>query len=182
MNPRYFATSALFRQWIEKHHATKTELIVGYYKKASNIPSMTWSESVDEALCFGWIDGVRNAIDDKSYQIRFTPRRSNSMWSDVNLKKMEILTKQGLVTPAGVAMFDQRNEQSGLAVILDTEYEAVIRANTKAWLYFESLAPSYKKGTIFWIMSAKRKATREKRLSITIESSEAGLKVPHFRR
>lgn len=190
MKATFFRTQADFRQWLEKYHETETELFVGFYKKASKIPSITWSESVDEAICFGWIDGVRKSIDDKSYMIRFTPRRPNSIWSAVNLKKIEELTQKGLMKPAGIAIFKKRKEGKSKVyayeqkqnVKLDIVYEKEIKANEKAWAYFEVLAPSYKKATIWWIMSAKQEKTRLKRLNITIESAAAGLKIPHLRK
>jgi len=190
MTPQFFPTPADFRQWLEKHHKTEKELMVGFYKKASKIPSISWSESVDEAICFGWIDGVRRSIDDKSYMIRFTPRRPNSIWSAVNLKKIEELTKKGLMKPAGIAIFEKKKEGKSKVyayeqknkVKLDANYEATIKANPKAWAYFDALAPSYKKATIWWIMSAKREETRQKRLKVTIESAVAGLKIPHLRK
>ncbi len=190
MTPHFFPISADFRQWLEKHHETEKELIVGFYKKATKIPSMTWSESVDEAICFGWIDGIRKSIDDKSYTIRFTPRRPNSIWSAVNLKKIEELTQKGLMKPAGIAIFEKRKEgkskiyayEQKQQMKLDAAYEAQIKANKKAWAYFDALAPSYKKATIWWIMSAKREETRGRRLKVTITSSEDGLKIPHLRK
>lgn len=110
MTPTFFATQAAFREWLEKHHKKETELLVGFYKVSSGKPSMTWSQSVDQALCFGWIDGVRRSIDNESYSIRFTPRRSSSIWSAINIQKVEELTKAGLMTPEGQKAFDLRTE------------------------------------------------------------------------
>lgn len=183
--PRFFTTQNRFRGWLEKNHDTKDELIVAYYKKASGKPSMTWSESVDQALCFGWIDGVRRSIDDVSYCIRFTPRRPRSIWSPVNIKKMRVLSKEGLLTDAGKAAYRKRSRKRSERysyeqrdVQLAPEYEKKIKANRKAWSYWQKLAPSYKKQSIWWVMSAKKEETRLRRLGILIESSATGEKIP----
>jgi uncharacterized protein YdeI (YjbR/CyaY-like superfamily) len=190
MDVLFFPTPADFRDWLDKNHQTETELWVGFYKKASKKQSITWPESVDQALCYGWIDGLRKSIDKESYKIRFTPRRPTSIWSDVNIGRIEFLTKEGLMKPAGIAAWEKRKdaksgvysyEQKG-KIALAPEYEAQIRNNPKAWTFFQNLAPSYKKSTIRWIMSAKREETRQKRVEITIESSAEGLKIPLIRR
>ena len=186
----FFKTAADLRVWFEKNHETETELFLGYYKKASGIPSVDWSESVDQALCYGWIDGIRRSIDEKSYQIRFTPRRPKSHWSTVNIKKIEQLIKAGLMKAPGLAAWERRDEKnSGKAafeqkkVVLDPAYEKKVRANSKAALFFfEQLAPSYRKISIHWVMSAKQEATQLRRLGILIESSEQGLKIPQLRK
>lgn len=181
MTPKFFKTQNLFREWLVKNHAKETELKVGFYKVKSGKESMTWSESVDQALCFGWIDGVRHSIDDESYQIRFTPRKRGSIWSAVNVEKIARLKEQGLLQPAGIKIYENRSEGNSNVyafeqkeIFLSEEYEARFRENTKAWGYFEKLAPSYKKSSNYWVMSAKQEKTRLKRLNELIESSEAG--------
>lgn len=179
MAATFFATQADFRKWLEKNHTKETELLVGFYKLGSGKPSMTWSESVDQALCFGWIDGVRRSIDKDSYSIRFTPRKKTSNWSAINIKKMEALTKAGLMTEEGQSAFTQRIESRSKIysyenepVLLDSEYENQFRKNTAAWDFFNRQAPSYKKLTIHWIMDAKQEKTRLSRLEKTIHQSE----------
>ena len=185
----FFKTQKDLRKWFEKNHLSKGELILGYYKKATKKPSVDWSESVDEAICFGWIDGIRRKIDEESYSIRFTPRNPKSHWSAVNLEKVKRLTKEGLMYPAGVEAFKKMDPKNSKQfayeqknITLDKNYEAQIKANKKAWAFFEKLAPSYRKVTIYWVMSAKQEATRQRRLKVLIESSEAGLKIPSLRK
>jgi uncharacterized protein YdeI (YjbR/CyaY-like superfamily) len=181
MNPTFFANQNLFRKWLQKNHTTESELLVGFYKLGSKIPSMTWSESVDQALCFGWIDGIRKSVDMDSYCIRFTLRKSSSIWSAVNIKKVEELIQQGLMQESGLAIFALRTEKKSKIyafeqndVELSDEYKKLFEANKIAWKYFENLAPSYKKNSIHWVMSAKQETTQFKRLSILINDSEAG--------
>ncbi len=181
MTPKFFSSQNEFRKWLEKNHTQKSELVVGFYKVDSGKPSMTWSESVDQALCFGWIDGVRKSIDKDSYQIRFTPRRSTSIWSAVNIEKIKNLSKKGLMKQAGVAAFDRLKEKKSKIYSYENEemnfqavYEKQFKANKKAWKYFQSLAPSYKKSSQNWVMSAKQETTRLKRLNELIKESEAG--------
>ncbi len=180
----FFSNQFEFREWLEENHEKETELFVGYYKVNSGKPSMMWSESVDQALCFGWIDGVRKSIDDVSYFIRFTKRKPNSIWSGVNIKKIEELKKQGLIKPAGIAAFNLRNESRSKiyayekeVVKLSEDFEARFRANKKAWSFFQSLPPSYHKSAINWVMSAKQETTKVKRLEELIRDSEAGRKI-----
>jgi len=175
----FFKTQDDFRKWLESHHDKETELIVGFYKVDSGKPSMNWSQSVDQALCFGWIDGVRRSIDQESYCIRFTPRRKNSNWSAINIKKIEDLTKAGLMRPAGIKAFALREENtSGIysyennTTSLDSKYEIQFRENKKAWDFFMKKAPSYRKAIMRWIMSAKQEKTRQSRLEKTIKESE----------
>lgn len=177
----FFANQNEFRKWLEKNHSTATELVVGYYKVNSGIPSMTWSESVDQALCFGWIDAVRRSIDEKSYSIRFTKRRPTSIWSAVNIKKVEELTKKGLMLPAGIKAFELRKEEKSKIysfendpVDLSSEFENKIKNNQKAWDYFYKLAPSYKRSYTHWVMSAKQENTRIKRMNEMIVECENG--------
>jgi uncharacterized protein YdeI (YjbR/CyaY-like superfamily) len=181
MEPIFFEKQSDFRKWLQKNHAKETELLVGFYKVGSGKPSMTWSQSVDEALCFGWIDGVRKSIDKDSYQIRFTQRKPNSIWSAVNIKKVAELKKQGLMQPAGLASFEKRTEAKSRLYSHENEEAALppnflrpFKANKKAWQYFESLAPSYRKVSIHWVMSAKQEATQAKRLNQLIAESAAG--------
>lgn len=181
MEPIFFKKQSDFRAWLEKNHVKKNELIVGFYKVGSGKPSMSWSESVDEALCFGWIDAVRKSIDEERYQIRFTKRKQDSIWSAVNIKKMEELTKNGLMQPAGLAIFEFRKENKSnvyshenAEVKLSADFEKKFKANKKAWEYFQSLAPSYRKPSTNWVMSAKQEATQIKRLNELIADSAAG--------
>lgn len=179
MTPTFFAKQSEFRRWLDKNHKKETELLVGFYKVDSGKPSMTWSQSVDEALCFGWIDGVRKSIDKDSYQIRFTQRKSTSIWSAVNIQKIEELTKQGFMQPAGLASFENRKEDKSKIysyeneeVKFSSDFEKLFKANKIAWDYFQSLAPSYRKPSTNWVMSAKQEATRIKRLKELIDDSE----------
>jgi len=164
-----------------KNHQKENELFVGFYKVGSGKRSLTWAQSVDEALCFGWIDGVRTSIDKDSYQIRFTRRRPTSIWSAVNIKKMEELTKKGLVQAAGLASFEKRTESKSKIytyeigeVEFDANFEKEFKSNRKAWTYFKSLAPSYKKLSTSWVMSAKQESTQLNRLRELIDDSEKG--------
>lgn len=174
----FFTDQWEFRAWLEVNHTTATELLVGFYKVGTGKPSLTWSEAVDQALCFGWIDGVRRSIDAESYYNRFTPRRPGSNWSGVNINKVESLTANGLMRPAGQAAFDRRTEdrsriysfETGEAT-LDPELEAQFKANLTAWEYFCALAPSYRRLSIHWVMSAKRPETRLARLHRLITDS-----------
>ena len=186
--PKFFKTQAAFRKWLEKYHESKDELIVGYYKKATGKPSMTWDESVDEGLCFGWIDGIRRRIDDEAYSIRFTPRRPTSHWSDKNIKRIKELIDLGLVQPAGLQAFKHRRESNSRKaaheqkkVKLSKEYEAQIKANTAAWADWQQRPAGYRKQTSWWIMSAKQEVTRQRRLGILIDSSTKGEVVPPLR-
>lgn len=179
IKPTFFPTQEEFRKWLLENHESKKELIVGFYKVKSGLPSMTWSQSVDQALCFGWIDGVRRSVDEKSYQIRYTPRRRDSVWSPVNLEKIEKLTKEGLMCPAGVSIYNSRKKDDGnaygfrkKALNLPDEYEIEFKKNPKAWEYFCALAPSYKKLSIHWVISAVQEKTKLKRLNELISSSE----------
>lgn len=189
MHVHFFSTTDELRAWFETHHATATELFVGYYKKSSGKHSISWSESVDEALCFGWIDGIRRTIDEESYCSRFTPRKPKSIWSAVNIKKVEELTAQGRMMPAGEVAFAKRSaDKSGIyafeqgEIALSDTYQQTLQNHPQAWAFFQKQAPSYRKTAIWWIMSAKQEATRLKRLQQLIDDSAAGLRVPPFRR
>jgi uncharacterized protein YdeI (YjbR/CyaY-like superfamily) len=182
METRYFKRPAEFRAWLVKHHATATELGVVLHKKASGKATMTWSEAVDQALCFGWIDSVARRRDESSRVQRFTPRKPRSNWSAVNIKKVEELTALGLMTPAGLAAFARRTEaRSGVysyenrhLAALDPEREATFRANARAWEFFNKQPPSYRQTSIYLVMNAKRDETRARRLAKLIEVSAGG--------
>ena len=184
----FFANAKAFRSWLDKNHTTGKVLWVCYYKKHTNKASITWNESVAEALCFGWIDGLRKSIDKESYKIRFTPRRKNSIWSRKNIETVEKLIKEKRMQPAGLVAFALKKksksqiynyEQSVL--ILADEFERKLKSNTKAWEYFEQLQPSVKKPSVQWVMTAKREETRKKRFAILLESCQHGKVVPPLR-
>lgn len=188
IKPEFFKNQSLLREWFKKNHNKRTELLVGFYKKKSGKPSITWEESVDQALCFGWIDGIRKSVDDISYTIRFTPRRKNSIWSNKNINRVEELIKLKWMEPAGVDVYKNRKkEESGIysyeqnEIDFDTEIKKVLMSNKKAWKFFNSQVPSYKKPSIRWVMSAKQKQTRLKRLDLLIKCSEAGEWIPPMR-
>jgi uncharacterized protein YdeI (YjbR/CyaY-like superfamily) len=182
MEPTFFATPADFRAWLERHHADRRELLVGFYKKGSGRPSITWQESVDEALCFGWIDGVRRSLGDDAYTIRFTPRQARSTWSAVNVRRAQELIEAGRMTPAGLAAFEARGDdrtaiysyEQRRQAALDAEQERRFRAVPEAWEWFQARPPSYRRAAIHWVTSAKRPETRERRLRALIEDSAAG--------
>lgn len=179
MTPTFFEKQNDFRKWLEKNHKIENELLVGYYKVDSGKPSMTWSQSVDEALCFGWIDGVRKSIDNESYQIRFTPRKLSSIWSAVNIQKIDTLTKLGLMQTAGLEIFEKRKENESqiysdetAEVKFSIELEKQFKENKIAWEYFQLLALSYRKHSTYWVMSAKQETTKLKRLNELIADSQ----------
>jgi uncharacterized protein YdeI (YjbR/CyaY-like superfamily) len=182
MKPKFFATPAQFRAWLGKHHATQKELLVGFYKRATGKPSITWPESVDEALCFGWIDGIRRSLGDEAYTIRFTPRKPTSIWSAVNVARVAELTQLGQMMPAGLRAFAARTpERTGVysfernaAAKLAPHEEKKLRANTKAAAFFDAQPPWYRRAAVHWVISAKRDETRERRLTQLIADSAAG--------
>lgn len=188
--PTFFETPQVWRSWLEQHHASEPELIVGFYKVGSGHQSMTWPESVEQALCFGWIDGVRRSVDAEAYSIRFTPRRPTSNWSEVNLRTFAELEQQGLMTEAGrVAHGRRREDRSGVYsfenrkdAVLTPEQEALFRAHETAWTYFAARPQWYRTSAIWWVISAKREATRDRRLGQLIEDSAAGRTVGPFTR
>lgn len=189
MKARFFKSPGEFRKWLEANHSNSSELLVGFYKKGSGKPSITWPESVDEALCFGWIDGIRRNLDEESYSIRFTPRRPRSIWSVVNMGRAEELIKRGLMTPAGLAAFEARKEnRSGIysyeqrSPDLPEQYEKKLKLNRKAWEYYRARPASYRKAVNWWVLSAKREETRMKRLAKLIEDSEKEQTIPLFTR
>jgi len=186
MKITFFRRPSDFRRWLEKHHGTSQELWVGYYKTSSQKQSITWPESVDEALCFGWIDGVRKSIDDISYTIRFSPRKSRSIWSAVNIRRAEALAAQGLMQPAGLRAFEARQEyRSGIYSYeqrpdsLDEPYAQLLKESPDAWEFFQAQPRSYRRTIIWWILCAKTEATRLKRLTKLIEESADGRRVPY---
>jgi uncharacterized protein YdeI (YjbR/CyaY-like superfamily) len=184
----FFATPAKFRAWLARQHDKVTEQWVGFRKKHTGKPSITWPEAVDVALCYGWIDGVRYRIDEESYKIRFTPRKPGSTWSSVNVKRVEELTTLGLMAPAGLAAFgkagksgiyayEQRNEAR-----LDDADERRFRANEAAWEFFQKQPPWYRRTATYWVVSAKKAETRDKRLATLIEDSAQGRPIKQLNR
>jgi uncharacterized protein YdeI (YjbR/CyaY-like superfamily) len=190
MEPTFFPTPADFRAWLEAHYDSESELLVGFFKKGSGRPSITWPESVDQALCFGWIDGVRRSRDADSYTIRFTPRKLTSNWSAINIKRVAELSALGLMTPAGLRAFERRNDDKSAIYSyeqrqnaeLGPELEALLRANDAAWEFFEAQASWYQRAATHWVISAKREETRRKRLATLIEDSAAGRRISPLRR
>lgn len=188
MKVKFFSKPADFRKWLEKNHQSKKELQVGYYKKGSGKVSITWPESVDQALCFGWIDGIRHALDDESYTIRFTPRKERSHWSEVNIKRFAELKKQGLVHKSGLMAYSRMDKKNSRRasfeqkeISLPKEFESKIKANKKAWAFFQKLVPSTKRPSIWWVISAKKGETKLKRLDMLIKCAELGQKIPPLR-
>ncbi len=184
MNPVFFSNPSEFRNWLEANYQSVTELWVGYYRKETGKPSMTWSDSVDQALCFGWIDGIRKKIDDERYCIRFTPRKPGSTWSRINIAKVEEMTRQGLMFPAGLEAFRHRKEnKSGIYSFeneirdLPDEYAEIFQKNSTAWRFYSAQPPSYRKTMTHWILSAKQEATKMKRLERLISESEANKRI-----
>lgn len=178
MEATFFITPTDFRRWLEENQASTTELLLGFYKKNSNKPGITYAQALDEALCYGWIDGVRRSLDETSYTIRFTPRKASSIWSNVNIKRAEELIELGLMQPAGLKVFNKRRpDKSGIYSFetdeqqLETGYEEQFRARSEAWDFFQSQPPYYQKTARFWVMSAKKEETRLKRLATLIEDS-----------
>jgi uncharacterized protein YdeI (YjbR/CyaY-like superfamily) len=184
--PKFFPGPSDFRAWLEAHHAECRELLVGFYRKDSGKPSITWPESVDAALCFGWIDGLRRGIDEISYSIRFTPRRPASAWSSINIKRARELTNQGLMHPAGLKAFRARTaKKSGIYSYeqrkharFTAQQEKRFRANKPAWNFFRSQAPSYQRTTTWWVLSAKKEETSLRRLSLLIAHSQRRRPLP----
>jgi uncharacterized protein YdeI (YjbR/CyaY-like superfamily) len=181
LKTKFFQTPADFRIWLEKNHATATELWVGFYTKNSGKPSITWPESVDRALCFGWIDGVRKRVDEFSYQIRFTPRRRGSIWSATNIKRATELARQKQMRPIGLKAFAARIEnKSGIysyeqrSTELSDPYAKLLKKNKAAWNFFRTQSPSYRKMIGWWIISAKKEETRMARVTKVISESSKG--------
>jgi uncharacterized protein YdeI (YjbR/CyaY-like superfamily) len=184
---KFFKSPSDLRKWFERHHGLEEELWVGYYKKDSGKPSITWPQSVDEALCFGWIDGIRKSIDDLSYKIRFTPRKPRSIWSAVNIKRAAELSEQGLMQSAGLKAFQAREKnRSGIysyeqrSPELPDHYGKKLKKNLAAWKFFHAQPPSYRKAANWWVVSAKKEETRLKRLDNLIQHSAGGQRIPQF--
>lgn len=190
MEPTFFATATAWRAWLARHHATAEELWVGFYKRGTGVPSITWPESVDHALCYGWIDGVRRSLGPESYAIRFTRRRPGSTWSKVNLRRVEELETLGLMQPPGRTAHAARTAaKSGIYAYeqqrrarLAPEQERTFRQNRNAWAYFQSEAPWYRRSAIHWVVSAKREETRARRLATLIADSAAGRRIGRLTR
>ena len=189
MHPTFFRSPDELRAWFDKHHDSARELLVGFYKKGSGVPSIDWQQSVDEALCVGWIDGIRRSLGTKSYTIRFTPRKPSSIWSAINIKRATALAKEGRMRPAGLAAFKARREnRSGVYSYeqrpdaLPSPYEGMLRKNKTAYTYFSGQPASYRRALIWWVISAKLEATRRRRLNTLIDLAARQLWHPQFRR
>ena len=185
MTPRFFANPEAFRRWLAKNHARIEELWVGFHKKATGKPSITWPEAVDQALCFGWIDGLRKSVDDESYMIRFTPRKARSIWSAINLRRFAALREQGLIESVGLDAFERRDPAKtnrysfeNSPQTLDPSLENRFRANRAAWRFFEAQPPGYRRTAIWYIVSAKREETRLRRLHTVMDYSSKGERLP----
>jgi len=192
MEPRgvtHFDSAAAFRRWLRSHHSKRSELWVGYWKKATGRPSLTWEESVDEGLCFGWIDGIRKKVDDESYAVRFTPRRPTSTWSRRNMDRYAELAELDRIAPSGASAFERRTEENTGrysfeqkdTLTLSAEYLKQLKANAPAWADWQARPPGYRRQVTHWIMSAKRESTRDRRLASLIEDCAAGRKVKPLR-
>jgi uncharacterized protein YdeI (YjbR/CyaY-like superfamily) len=185
-DPRFFATPAEFRRWLEKNHRTAGELWVGMHKRHTGKPSMDWPQSVDCALCFGWIDGLRKSLGEESYLIRFTPRKPTSVWSAINIRKMDELAKAGLMTPAGLAVFENRSSTRehgytyGNRRPFDAATLAAFKAKKKAWAFFEAQPPGYRRLLSDWVVKAKREETRARRLAKLVAECAAGRRLDQF--
>jgi uncharacterized protein YdeI (YjbR/CyaY-like superfamily) len=186
--PIFFASPEEFYDWLDEHHDSADEVYVGYWKKHTGKPSLTWSQAVDQALCFGWIDGRLNRIDEERHKQRFTPRRPGSNWSKVNVEKVARLREAGLMRPAGLEAFERRkDDKTGVYsferenAVLPPEYEERLRADAAAAAYFDAKPPWYRRSAVHWVMSAKREETRERRLGQLIEDSAAGVDIKPLR-
>jgi len=190
VKPTFFATAAELREWLERNHATESELLVGFYRRGSGKPSITWPELVDEELCFGWIDGIRKGIDAVSYSNRITPRKPRSTWSAINIARAKELIRLGRMHPAGLKAFEQRtDERSAIysyeqrkSARFERGAERSFRANQKAWTFFQAQAPGYRQAATWWVISAKREETRKKRLATLIADSALGRAIGPLRR
>jgi uncharacterized protein YdeI (YjbR/CyaY-like superfamily) len=190
MEPRFFATPAEWRRWLARHHRSAAELWVGFHRKATGRPSMTWPEAVDQALCYGWIDGIRKRLDDHSYVIRFTPRRAGSIWSAVNLRRVAELRAGGRMEPAGLAAHAKADETRSAIYAYEQRTKADLpgemalrfRRNRAAWAFFQAQPPSYRHTATWWVISARRADTRERRLATLIGDSAAGRRIRHLAR
>ena len=189
MKPTFFPAPADLRRWLARNHARVQELWVGFHKKGTGRPSITWPESVDEALCFGWIDGIRRSLERDRYVIRFTPRRARSIWSAVNIRRVQALRRQGRMRPAGLAAYARRTRERSRVYsfeqrpqALPPRYQKVLRARPKAWAFLRAQPPGYRRVVAWWVVSAKQEATRARRLASLVRHSEAGRRIPPFAR
>jgi uncharacterized protein YdeI (YjbR/CyaY-like superfamily) len=189
MDAIFFPSAAAFHAWLAEHHAGATEVLVGFYKKDSGQPGITYAEALDEALCYGWIDGIRKGVDAARYTIRFTPRKRDSIWSQVNIRHIERLIAAGRMQPEGLRAFEARKpERTGIYSFeqgpceLAADYQTVFAANAPAWAFFQAQPPSYRQPACWWVMSAKREETRQKRLATLIADSAAGRRLAHLTR
>lgn len=189
MKPCFFKSGREFRNWLSENHSRFDELWVGYYKKTTGKQSMTWEESVEQAICYGWIDGLRKSIDDVSYTIRFTPRRKNSTWSVKNINTLKKLKEKGLMCPPGIQAFENRKVEKTRQYSYEQAKKDLrgaflkkLKSNDKAWEFFREQAPYYKKTAVHWVMSAKRETTRQRRLDQLIRDSERQMRVKPLRR
>jgi len=188
--PIYFAAPEAFRDWLAEHHASATEVWVGFYKKATGRQGMSWSQAVDEALCFGWIDGVAKRVDGERHKQRFTPRKPVSTWSAVNVAKVAQLTAEGRMRPAGAAAYARRRADRTAIYSheqrehpeFEAEQQAQLEADAAAWAWFQSKAPSWRRQATWWVISAKRPETRARRLATLIEGCAAGEGIPQLTR
>ena len=188
-HPKFFATPAQLRAWLAKHHASRVELWVGFHKKSTGRPSITWKELVDQLLCFGWIDGVRKSLDEHSYVQRVTPRRRGSIWSAINVKRAAELVEAGLMEATGLAAYEGRDPEKTnrysseqRSVALGPEHEAVFKRNRKAWAFFTAQPPGYRKIATWYVVSAKREETKQRRLETLIRDSANGQRIGLLRR
>lgn len=185
-HPRFFRTEIDFRHWLKANHETAPELLVGFWKKSSGKPSIDWPQARDQALCFGWIDGIRKSLGDEAYTIRFTPRRKGSIWSTVNVERFKVLKADGQMTAAGERAYEENKEKSGLyayereLAALSPEDEALFRKDSRAWADWEKRPPGYRKTVLHWVTSAKRPETRAKRLATLIDCSGRSEKIPGY--
>jgi uncharacterized protein YdeI (YjbR/CyaY-like superfamily) len=183
----FFSSPADFRRWLEENHATARELWLGFYKKGARRAGLSYAEAVDEALCYGWIDGLTRRRDEEAYVQRFTPRRPGSNWSMVNIAKVEELRRDGRMRPAGIAAYEQRDpRRDGVysyerRAALPAELEARLRADEAAWAYWQAETPSYRRGAVGWVLEAKREQTRERRLAELIADSAGGRRIKPYR-
>lgn len=180
--PIFFTSPAEYRAWLEQNHESADELWIGYYKKATGKPSLTWLETVEESLCFGWIDGIRKRIDAESFKQRVTPRRPTSIWSQVNIRHVARLTAEGRMRPAGIAAFEKRDRTKAYSFEvrdrgLGAAETAAFRRNRRAWSFFQSQPPGYRRLASWWVMSAKREETRTRRLTTLMADSAAGRRI-----
>lgn len=190
MKPTFFATPGEFRRWLENHHEEARELLLGLYKKSSGRPTIGWPEAVDQALCYGWIDGVRKSLDASRYTIRFTPRTRDSVWSAVNIRRAAELARMGLMQPAGWAALGRRREEKSQiysyeqrkTAELSGVYREKFRARKRAWRFFQAQPPGYRRTASYWVLSAKKTGTRKRRLERLIDDSAHGRRTTELRR